>query len=391
MFQNSWSSRREFLSVCSALGLACGLGQKSLKSGFDGSVIVVGAGVAGMSVGHLLAQKGIDFSILEAAPTYGGRVKTAKDFVDFPIALGGEWLHVNEKILPKIVNDDSKEISQRVVSYEEDLTYGYYDGDELSQDSIDAEDEDITDKKFVGGTWLTFFESHILPGIKKQMQFKTQIVSIDYSDSRVKLLSADGQPFKADVVVVTVPPQVIKDGDVSFVPALPKRKRKAFDDAFIWGGMKVFVHFKEKFYPTFLDIAGSNTRRGEKMFYDAAYGQKTKANVLGLFTVGDQSKPYQSRQGNELREYLLAELDEIFDGKASPAYIKHIAQDWNKEEFIRQAYYASGASWRLPPRMQKSIDGKLFFAGDTYTNGEDWGSAHAAALSARAAVDELLS
>ena len=279
---------------------------------FDGSVIVIGAGVAGMSVGYLLGQRNVPCQILEAGPSYGGRVKTDDDFVDFPIPLGGEWLHADAGTLTKIVNDDSVDVSTTLARYRRDATCSVFRNGKLTTESVGRYD----DLKFVDVTWLTFYRRYVLPSIAKRMQFDTQIVEIDYSGEKVMLTDATGKRYSADAVVITVPPQIIKDGDVTFVPPLPKRKQTAFADAYIWGGMKVFIEFRKAFYPTFLEIEGTNNRRGQKSFYDAAYGQNSDANVLGLFAVGDQAKPYQALRGNQLRDYLLAELDSIFNGQA---------------------------------------------------------------------------
>ena len=56
-------------------------------------ILIVGAGVAGITAGHLLAEHGVEFEIFEASATYGGRVRKVDDFVDFPIDLGscGAW------------------------------------------------------------------------------------------------------------------------------------------------------------------------------------------------------------------------------------------------------------------------------------------------------------
>jgi lysine-specific histone demethylase 1B len=40
---------------------------------FQGKVLIIGAGAAGLYAGYILKSKGIDFQILEAAPNYGGR------------------------------------------------------------------------------------------------------------------------------------------------------------------------------------------------------------------------------------------------------------------------------------------------------------------------------
>ncbi|MEL6110492.1 MAG: FAD-dependent oxidoreductase, partial [Planctomycetota bacterium] len=124
-------------------------------------------------------------------------------------------------------------------------------------------------------------------------------------------------------------------------------------------------------------------------FYDASYGQKSEANVLGLFAVGEQAEVYQKMRGIERRDHLLAELDRMFDGAATRSYLRHIEKDWSAERFIRQAYFADSGDSRLPPRMQRTVDGRLFFAGDTYTGGDDWGSVHSAVASAREAIDRL--
>jgi len=76
----------------------------TLDDSFKGKVIIVGAGAAGMSAGYLLKKYGIEFKILEAASVYGGRLKKAENFTNFPLDLGAEWIHVNPKVLGEIAN-----------------------------------------------------------------------------------------------------------------------------------------------------------------------------------------------------------------------------------------------------------------------------------------------
>ena len=67
-------TRKEFIDLCKALGI--GLPISSLYSSCNNDseginqnekVIIVGAGPGGLTAGHLLRQKGIDFEILEAS------------------------------------------------------------------------------------------------------------------------------------------------------------------------------------------------------------------------------------------------------------------------------------------------------------------------------------
>ena len=52
---------------------------------------------------------------------------------------------------------------------------------------------------------------------------------------------------------------------------------------------------------------------------------------------------------DELFAYVLAELDEIFDGKASEHYLKHIVQDWTREPCIGGSYSQRKPSARSSP------------------------------------------
>ncbi|MEM6805402.1 MAG: FAD-dependent oxidoreductase, partial [Bacteroidota bacterium] len=94
-------TRKEFVKISSLLGIglpfyssltACE--NQIIEPGSDEKVIIIGAGAAGLSAAYLLAQKGIEYEILEASTQYGGRMKRNIDFADFPIPLGAEWLHV---------------------------------------------------------------------------------------------------------------------------------------------------------------------------------------------------------------------------------------------------------------------------------------------------------
>ncbi|HBR99197.1 MAG TPA: hypothetical protein DD979_17735 [Gammaproteobacteria bacterium] len=66
-------------------------------------------------------------------------------------------------------------------------------------------------------------------------------------------------------------------------------------------------------------------------------------------------------------------------------------QNWNAEPFAKGAYVYDYEDWRVLQRLGESVDERLFFAGDAYTQGEDWSSVHAAARSARRAVTDILS
>lgn len=60
-------------------------------------IIVIGAGIAGLSAARALSDKDCDVSVLEARTRIGGRVWTDHSSLQSPIDLGASWIHGIEK------------------------------------------------------------------------------------------------------------------------------------------------------------------------------------------------------------------------------------------------------------------------------------------------------
>lgn len=390
-------NRLDFIKVCGLLGLsiplqgvlnACSSRKDGLVSGnFSGKVIIIGAGAAGMSAGYLLAQQGVDYQILEASSAHGGRMKRTTTFVDFPVPLGAEWLHGSPIEFTKIVNDESIQIATQTVGYDSQDIVGYYDNGVYT---TAAHGDPGTDRKFINSTWFDFFDTYIAPSVLSNTQFNTVVNAIDYSGSKVVITDTNNQVYEADKIIFTAPLKILQEGNISFTPTLPNDKRNAIQNAPVWGGFKAFIEFSSKFYPVYLAFSDSETSAGQRIYYDASYGQSSSRHVLGLFSVGQQAEQYQNLSGDAQRDYMLNELDQVFNGAASSNYIKHIVQNWNEEPHIKGAYLSDGAASSISTVLATTINDKVYFAGDAYTKFDDWSSVHIAARSARDAVSEIL-
>ena len=70
-------------------------GTTEIPGGVDGSVervLVVGAGIAGLTVANAMAHAAVECVVLEARNRVGGRLHTA-DLAGSPVDLGGSWMH----------------------------------------------------------------------------------------------------------------------------------------------------------------------------------------------------------------------------------------------------------------------------------------------------------
>lgn len=376
--------------MCGLLGIGLPL-QGSLSScgktqlNPTDTVIIIGAGAAGLTAAYLLKQEGIEAQVLEASSQYGGRMKRTTDFADFPIPLGAEWLHVERGVFDEIVNDTTVPIEVITTPYDQEVDYGLLEGARLSPEEVGF----TIDQKFVGATWFDFFEQYVVPSVAGQIDYQQIVSAIDYSGDQVQISTNSGS-FTADKLIITVPVKILQNGAITFTPELPRSKRNAIEEVKVWDGCKAFIAFSEKFYPAFTAFDITPESDGQKLYYDAAYGQNTNQNILGLFAVGTGTLPYVNLSDAELIAFMLQELDEIYEGEASKHYIKHIFQNWNAEPFANGAYVFDQESWRNLRTLGKSVDNKLFFAGDAYTNGLDWSSVHAAARSAKRVVESFV-
>jgi monoamine oxidase len=110
-------------------------------------IIIIGAGISGLSAAKELIQHGIDVIILEARERIGGRIWKADNF-DIPIDLGASWIHqMNGNPLTKIANELKLHIDSTCNPYlTAEGSFELYDYD--GQPFKDSKLETVTRQKF---------------------------------------------------------------------------------------------------------------------------------------------------------------------------------------------------------------------------------------------------
>jgi len=99
-------TRRRFLRSSTAAGLVLTpfpslLSVKNIDRGSTKSIVVIGAGLSGISCGYELVQHGYDVTVLEARSRPGGRVQTYRDpFADNLYAeMGAEYVNESDQFV----------------------------------------------------------------------------------------------------------------------------------------------------------------------------------------------------------------------------------------------------------------------------------------------------
>ena len=362
-----------------------------LHTNFKGKVIIVGAGAAGLAAGYLLHRYGVDFEIIEAAPVLGGRLKKSADFADFPIDLGAEWIHTHPRILAEILNNPNVSESTEIIVYNPQTIQSWHNGKLKSHNYIR---NFYSEWKFKKSTWFDFFDQHIVPEIASKIVLNKPVTEVHYQGEKVLLKTQDNESFEADKLLITVPIKILQNQQILFQPALPAKTTKAIQKIFMGDGIKIFVEFKERFYPDMLAFGSifQALNDEEKFVYDAAFRKDSNRNILGLFAINESARAYtQWNTEQEIIDAFIAELDEIFDGKASANYLKHIIQNWSKEPFIQGAYSYTfdGSQKEIVEQLNLPVEQKIYFAGEALSI-EDQAMVQGACQSAYSAIATMM-
>ena len=377
---------------------------------YDGKVIIIGAGAAGLYAAYILKSKGINFQILEASSKYGGRLGKLTGFANFPIDTGAQWLHGKNSILGDLITksnttitlDDSEtkywfnnqlvnSLPQNTDIFEgdnlPDISYKDYalqkglgneykyiveniagdQGAAASRLSVFGNNQD--EENWISGdddfkfqeTFFDLFDKQIASEVKDKILLNTIVSKIDYSQSEIIITASNNRLFNADKVIITVPIPILKSGDIQFIPALQNEKTNAFSKIGMDAGMKVFLKFSNKFFDQ--NIIGGAICAA---YADDSIGKAQSDNILLAFIMGDQAA-YLTALANDtaITNALLQELDLMYNGQATTSFIASHVENWTTNPFVKGAYsYSTVGMGDARKIATQAISKKLYFAGE---------------------------
>jgi monoamine oxidase len=416
---------------------------------WQGKVIVIGAGVAGLTAAQILHKSGLEVQILEATERVGGRISTLYGFAESPIELGAEFIHGKKTIWYDLI----RQLKYSVVSYSDELDEYYFLDNQLVKESDLEDDEEfqralelmdemyeytgeaISVQEFIAQTglrpgiqalleawisteygtdtqhislnslikaaekWSSGYETMVLETdsclqvleetFKETLpliQYQKPIQKIDYSGNTVQLITENNEVFVADKVLVTAPLGVLKADLIEFIPPLPPEKQAAIAQIGIDAGMKVILKFKERFWDEYLgEVYGGEIAQD---YYTSA---KTDEPILTAYIMGARAR-HLHQNPHHIPELLLEELCTIFGNRMPNFHFESCyVIDWYSEPYVRGAYsYPSPEVEPMREVLAQSLAHKVYFAGEaTNTQGHP-ATVQGAIESAYMAVLELM-
>jgi monoamine oxidase len=442
--------RRRFLQGLAAGPLVATLPAVGCAARGEGlRVVVIGAGAAGLYAGWTLQDEGATVTILEASAVHGGRLRVLEGFADFPIELGAEEVHGERSILhtllvadgARFVDADDADVyfvdgerRGEGVLEEDDFAdaeafvdaLGDWEGDDvtiaarIADEGLAARTTFLTDawignefgaqNDLIGarslaqgdaawtagganfaldGTTLLGHLDSALAAILPAVKTGQVVTRVDHDADGVTVTCADGTTYTADAVIVAVPITILRDGDITFSPALPDDKLAAIGKVPMGAGMKVVLSFARRFWDANTGSIYGAAHVPE--FWATGLGRSDENLVLTAFVMGDKAEAL-SAMGDDAIATVLADLDTIYGaGVASGAYVDGVILDWLKEPTIRGAYsYPGPGSHAARAIVAEAVGETVYFAGEaTHTEGH-FGTVHGALETGERAAEAVL-
>ena len=342
---------------------------------FEGKVIIIGAGAAGLAAAKILQRNNVDYLVLEASNRYGGRLKENKTLADFPIDLGAEWIHHLPAVLNRLKGKPGDLVDEETVPYDAfyniDKDFGYSSFGKIfswlkMRLLFSYRFKFFPEFKFKNSSWFSFLDKNFAEEVKHKIEFNSPVTNINYSEDKVDVVTKSGQVYKADKVLVTVSIGVLKSDYINFIPDIGQEKKDAIESINFMPGFKLVMKFSEKFYS---DIIMCKAKTGEKGYYDMSFKKDAKSHILGLLVQGSGVEDFYCLESEEqIVLKALEELDKIYEGKASKTYTgEYVFEDWGRHEFTLGTWIESfQINQSIIQKLNEPLNGKVFFAGELY-------------------------
>ncbi len=345
---------------------------RSTSSRRGESVIVIGAGIAGLAAANSLVREGYSVTVLESQSSVGGRLQTDRS-LGVPFDRGASWIHgPNGNPLTTLA---SRAGAKTFETDDDNVVVYDLDGRAYSDDRISsAEDlyndvlDRISDLGDIDDSFLDVFRKNY-PGYLNDRLWKymlsaflefnsggdisklsslyfdddenfsgddviitngydtiakflakgilivnnSRVVEVNYSDSEALVTVAGGAAYRASYVVVTVPLGVLKNNIIRFTPGLPLSKVKAVSRMGMGNVNKFLLMWDEVFWDDELQYIGvTPDSRGKFNYFLNVNKFSQSSKSLMTFAFGDYADVTERMSDRLVLDAIMGNLRAIY-------------------------------------------------------------------------------
>jgi monoamine oxidase len=393
-------------------------------------VLVIGAGVSGLTAARELSRAGLRVCVIEARDRVGGRVHSIRDFCERPVEAGAEFVHgegaatwpelranglqgrpcplmrhtmlsldARARWLPWLLLDPRVWPSFTIfpavsrfrppdASARELIERWRYRGRSrlLAELTLTAHLPGsaaeigllglLEDGVMILESGLNFrvvegYDSlprRIARGLDVRLGFRVE--AIRWAEGEVRASSQTGEELAARAAICTLPVGVLKSGAVRFLPELPEARRRALAQLEMGPVLKLLLQFRERWWPRRAAsiVCGSGP---VTLYWPVFHGSDDGPHVLTAYCTGPRAARLSRLSEDEALDLVLVDLGRLFPrSRPRASLLRHRRVDWARDPFSLGGYTfvrPGGAGAR--EKLRASDTGALFWAGSATGGG----------------------
>tara|TARA_B110000977_G_scaffold201123_1_gene294273 strand:+ start:1717 stop:2775 length:1059 start_codon:yes stop_codon:yes gene_type:complete len=318
-------------------------------------ILILGAGLSGIYLGHKLKKAGFSIKILEASNSIGGRIYTKKS-LHTKVELGATWLWKYNEALLKLC----KEL--HISLFEQNMT-----GEALFQATRDnlpqrfqiSQNQEIS-YRIVGGT-ATILEKLCEGFSADELVLNQKVTGISEDEPSIKVLT-EKDAFVTDLIISTIPPQLLMHS-VNFPSELDANLVQIAKHTHTW--MKDSIKFAITYTTPFwqekgLSGAGFSNVGPFTEIYDHSDYENNHFALMGFLNgaLADRTSTYREAK---IKEQLFQ-----FFGKKGKNYLSYEEKVWPNDELVsfkNDQFLRPHANNGHQIYQQEFLNGKFIVAG----------------------------
>lgn len=296
-------------------------------------LIVVGAGMAGMTAAVVAQQNGLRVLVLEARSRVGGRMRSARTERGV-VDLGATWFWANEPLIASFCQQlDAATFSQHV------------SGDAIFESTgqppqrLSGNPIDTPAMRFAGGAQqLTQRLAALLPPEAIRLEHPVTEASVTATGVRVRAASA---VFDARSLIIATPP-ALAITQIRFTPELPEELRDVAGRTAVWMGdmVKAVAVFERAFWRDDALAGSAVSYAGPfREIHDHSGPDGTPAALFGFAP----ASLLAGRSEGDIAGAFSGQLARLF-GADAPSPLEVRILDWSREEYTAPRLRRSDAS-----------------------------------------------
>lgn len=316
-------------------------------------VIIIGAGLSGLTTAYVLNQSGINCLILEARNRPGGRINT----LNGPLEMGATWLGSQHQHLQGLLQELDIELFEQFtdgkISYEVDQNQPiqYFEMPPGQAPSF----------RIKGGSSNVI--KHLIDKQSgTEIKYEAAVRQIINTEDGVEVRLKNDELYKAKHVIITLPPQLIQ-ADISFDPPLSQEKQSIMQSTHTWMGesIKYGVTYGQPFWKSKgLSGMGFSQAGVIQEVHDHCNFEEDYFALKGFLN------PNLSAFRPEDRKKLVINCLVKLFGEEAKNYLKYDEAVWQDDQYTSLPKATSVAPHQNNGHellRQKAYDGKLIFSG----------------------------